>query len=199
MTGVPDPKGDAADSRVESVRLRLRWPPRAPGAQVRRIRQSGPCGRQLSCGRGHLDQTCRRLTVLRVVPRARQSGWPTIPGKGMLRWSPSSPVAGRGLGRKYAGLLAARGARVVVNDLGGSVTGDDAGTDAAAVPAAICHDQHHGRGKPERVIGQIVLQCLMDGDSRSDSPVHACCGRSGRPAYHCSTRRRVGFGSGSPP
>ncbi|GAY08458.1 oxidoreductase, short chain dehydrogenase/reductase family [Pseudonocardia sp. N23] len=40
--------------------------------------------------------------------------------------------AGRGLGRAYALALAARGARVVVNDLGGSLFGD--GTDAA--PAA---------------------------------------------------------------
>jgi NAD(P)-dependent dehydrogenase (short-subunit alcohol dehydrogenase family) len=40
--------------------------------------------------------------------------------------------AGRGLGAAYARLLAARGARVVVNDLGGSVTGDGASTDAAA-------------------------------------------------------------------
>jgi NAD(P)-dependent dehydrogenase (short-subunit alcohol dehydrogenase family) len=40
--------------------------------------------------------------------------------------------AGRGLGQQYALLLAARGARVVVNDLGGSVTGDGAG-EAAAV------------------------------------------------------------------
>jgi len=40
--------------------------------------------------------------------------------------------AGRGLGRAYARLLAERGARVVVNDLGGSMEGD--GTDAA--PAA---------------------------------------------------------------
>ena len=39
--------------------------------------------------------------------------------------------AGRGLGRQYALLLAARGARVVVNDLGGSVTGDGAGEEAA--------------------------------------------------------------------
>ena len=39
--------------------------------------------------------------------------------------------AGRGLGREYALLLASRGARVVVNDLGGSVTGDGAGGDAA--------------------------------------------------------------------
>ena len=39
--------------------------------------------------------------------------------------------AGRGLGREHALLLASRGARVVVNDLGGSVTGDGAGGDAA--------------------------------------------------------------------
>ena len=39
--------------------------------------------------------------------------------------------AGRGLGREYALLLASRGARVVVNDLGGSVTGDGAGGDPA--------------------------------------------------------------------
>lgn len=40
--------------------------------------------------------------------------------------------AGRGLGRQYALALAARGARVVVNDLGGSVTGDGSEEDAAA-------------------------------------------------------------------
>jgi NAD(P)-dependent dehydrogenase (short-subunit alcohol dehydrogenase family) len=39
--------------------------------------------------------------------------------------------AGRGLGREHARLLAERGARVVVNDLGGSVTGDGSGGDAA--------------------------------------------------------------------
>ncbi|MBB3752250.1 NAD(P)-dependent dehydrogenase (short-subunit alcohol dehydrogenase family) [Mycolicibacterium sp. BK634] len=39
--------------------------------------------------------------------------------------------AGRGLGREYALLLAARGARVVVNDLGGSVTGGGSETDPA--------------------------------------------------------------------
>lgn len=39
--------------------------------------------------------------------------------------------AGRGLGAEYARLLAARGARIVVNDLGSSVTGDGAATDAA--------------------------------------------------------------------
>src|SRR5947209_6036767 len=33
--------------------------------------------------------------------------------------------AGRGLGRAYALLLASRGAKVVVNDTGGNVSGDD--------------------------------------------------------------------------
>ncbi|OBH62769.1 SDR family NAD(P)-dependent oxidoreductase [Mycobacterium sp. E2479] len=41
--------------------------------------------------------------------------------------------AGNGLGRQYALLLASRGARVVVNDIGGSVTGD--GSDAAVAGA----------------------------------------------------------------
>lgn len=42
--------------------------------------------------------------------------------------------AGGGLGKEYALLLASRGARVVVNDIGGSVTGD--GSDTAAAEAA---------------------------------------------------------------
>jgi NAD(P)-dependent dehydrogenase (short-subunit alcohol dehydrogenase family) len=40
--------------------------------------------------------------------------------------------AGRGIGRAYAELLAARGARVVVNDLGGSIDGAGADTGPAA-------------------------------------------------------------------
>jgi NAD(P)-dependent dehydrogenase (short-subunit alcohol dehydrogenase family) len=39
--------------------------------------------------------------------------------------------AGAGLGRAYALLLASRGAKVVVNDLGGSVKGGGASTRAA--------------------------------------------------------------------
>ncbi|MGI8492792.1 MAG: SDR family NAD(P)-dependent oxidoreductase, partial [Acidimicrobiales bacterium] len=39
--------------------------------------------------------------------------------------------AGGGLGRAHALLLASRGARVVVNDLGGSVSGDGADQSAA--------------------------------------------------------------------
>lgn len=42
--------------------------------------------------------------------------------------------AGGGLGKQYALLLASRGARIVVNDVGGSVTGD--GTDSEAANAA---------------------------------------------------------------
>jgi NAD(P)-dependent dehydrogenase (short-subunit alcohol dehydrogenase family) len=40
--------------------------------------------------------------------------------------------AGGGLGKQYALLLAARGARVVVNDIGGSVTGVGSNTEAAS-------------------------------------------------------------------
>ncbi|MGV0804142.1 SDR family NAD(P)-dependent oxidoreductase [Mycolicibacterium setense] len=43
--------------------------------------------------------------------------------------------AGRGLGREYALLLASRGAKVVVNDPGGSLTGD--GTDSAPAQAVV--------------------------------------------------------------
>ena len=43
--------------------------------------------------------------------------------------------AGGGLGKQYALLLSSRGARVVVNDIGGSVTGD--GSDAATAGAVV--------------------------------------------------------------
>ncbi|OBF97553.1 short-chain dehydrogenase [Mycobacterium sp. 852014-52450_SCH5900713] len=43
--------------------------------------------------------------------------------------------AARGLGRQYALLLASRGARVVVNDTGGSVTGNGSNAEAAHVAA----------------------------------------------------------------
>jgi NAD(P)-dependent dehydrogenase (short-subunit alcohol dehydrogenase family) len=50
--------------------------------------------------------------------------------------------AGGGLGKQYALLLAARGARVVVNDTGGSVTG--AGSDVAAAEAAVAEIRERG-------------------------------------------------------
>ena len=49
--------------------------------------------------------------------------------------------AGRGLGKQYALLLAARGARIVVNDLGGSVTGEGSEVDAAQAVAQEINDQ----------------------------------------------------------
>jgi NAD(P)-dependent dehydrogenase (short-subunit alcohol dehydrogenase family) len=49
--------------------------------------------------------------------------------------------AGRGLGKQYALLLAARGARIVVNDLGGSVTGVGAEKDTAHATAREINDQ----------------------------------------------------------
>lgn len=45
--------------------------------------------------------------------------------------------AGNGLGRAYALLLASRGAKVVVNDLGGSVTGDSKGEQVHAADAVV--------------------------------------------------------------
>jgi NAD(P)-dependent dehydrogenase (short-subunit alcohol dehydrogenase family) len=50
--------------------------------------------------------------------------------------------AGGGLGKQYALLLASRGARVVVNDTGGSVTGAGADTDAATT--AVEEIRQHG-------------------------------------------------------
>jgi NAD(P)-dependent dehydrogenase (short-subunit alcohol dehydrogenase family) len=47
--------------------------------------------------------------------------------------------AGGGLGRQYALLLASRGARIVVNDTGGSVTGDGSNGEAASAVASEIH------------------------------------------------------------
>ena len=59
--------------------------------------------------------------------------------------------AGRGIGRAYALLLASRGARVVVNDLGGSIQGRgvDAGV-ASRVAAEIAGRGWVGHCRRER-------------------------------------------------
>ncbi|MCT9084837.1 SDR family NAD(P)-dependent oxidoreductase, partial [Streptomyces fulvoviolaceus] len=74
--------------------------------------------------------------------------------------------AGRGLGRAYARLLAERGAKVVVNDLGGSIEGDgsDAGpaqkvvdeiTAAGGTAVADTHDVSTPEGG-EAIIGTAL-------------------------------------------
>ena len=65
--------------------------------------------------------------------------------------------AGRGIGREHALMLAEHGAKVVVNDLGGSV--DGSGGDVAPGPAGRRRDQGHrrrGRGQRRRrvVVGR---------------------------------------------
>ena len=55
--------------------------------------------------------------------------------------------AGGGLGRAHALLFARHGARVVVNDLGGSVTGEGESNDADLTVALI---EEQGRGRAER-------------------------------------------------
>src|SRR6201992_4322969 len=56
--------------------------------------------------------------------------------------------AGGGLGKQYALLLASRGARVVVNDTGGSVTGAGGNTDAATTAAEEIR-RHGGEAIPD--------------------------------------------------
>jgi NAD(P)-dependent dehydrogenase (short-subunit alcohol dehydrogenase family) len=61
-----------------------------------------------------------------------------VPSSNDMRFDEQVAVitgAGGGLGKQYAQLLASRGARVVVNDTGGSVTGTGSNTDAAHAAA----------------------------------------------------------------
>ncbi|CAN5466275.1 SDR family NAD(P)-dependent oxidoreductase [soil metagenome] len=85
--------------------------------------------------------------------------------------------AGRGLGREYALLLASRGARVVVNDLGGSVTGDGSGRDAAEVTVEEINRaggqavaDNHSVATPEG--GQAIIDTALDTWGRVDIVVN---------------------------
>ena len=84
---------------------------------------------------------------------------------------------GRGLGREYALLLASRGARVVVNDVGGSLTGD--GADEG--PAAAVVDEIRSAGgdavaSTDSVAtaagGQAVIDVAMQQFGRVDVLIH---------------------------
>ncbi|PRI13213.1 short-chain dehydrogenase [Mycobacterium shigaense] len=81
--------------------------------------------------------------------------------------------AAAGLGREYALLLASRGARLVVNDIGGSVTGD--GSDAAAAGAVVDEIRrqggaavadNHSVASPEG--GQAVIDTALNTWGRVD-------------------------------
>jgi NAD(P)-dependent dehydrogenase (short-subunit alcohol dehydrogenase family) len=85
--------------------------------------------------------------------------------------------AGRGLGRAYALLLASRGARVVVNDTGASVTGDcvDAGP-ANDVVQEIRAEGGYAVACTESVAtpagGRAIIQSALDHYSRIDVLIH---------------------------
>ena len=85
--------------------------------------------------------------------------------------------AGRGLGREYALLLASKGAKIVVNDLGGSIKGDgsDAGPAnevveeirAAGGEAVACTDSV---ATPEG--GKAIIEAALDRFGRIDVLIH---------------------------
>jgi NAD(P)-dependent dehydrogenase (short-subunit alcohol dehydrogenase family) len=85
--------------------------------------------------------------------------------------------AGRGLGRSYALLLASRGAKVVVNDTGASLTGDGADTGPAE---EVVREIEAAGGKAfactESVAtaagGQVIIQTALDHFGRIDVLIH---------------------------
>jgi NAD(P)-dependent dehydrogenase (short-subunit alcohol dehydrogenase family) len=84
--------------------------------------------------------------------------------------------SGRGLGRLYALEMARRGARLVINDTGGSITGE--GTDAAVADAVVDEIRRSGGGavasydsvaSPEG--GAAIVQTALDAFGRIDALV----------------------------
>lgn len=85
--------------------------------------------------------------------------------------------AGRGLGRAYAMLLASRGAKVVVNDPGGSLTGD--GTDSGPAEAVVEEITSAGgqavacaASVATRDGGKAIIQTALDAYGRIDILIH---------------------------
>ncbi|MGA5543666.1 SDR family NAD(P)-dependent oxidoreductase [Mycobacterium sp. NPDC051198] len=85
--------------------------------------------------------------------------------------------AGRGLGREYALLLASKGAKVVVNDPGGSLTGDGADT----APAQQVADEIVSAGGEAIAVtdsvataegGQAIIDAAIDRFGRIDILIH---------------------------
>ncbi len=85
--------------------------------------------------------------------------------------------AGGGLGRQHALLLASRGARVVVNDVGGSVTGEGTDSGPAETVAREIRDRGgeavadtHSVATPDG--GQAIVQTALDAYGRIDVVVN---------------------------
>ncbi len=84
---------------------------------------------------------------------------------------------GRGLGRAYAELLAARGAKVVVNDLGVSLKGDGIGEDPAgetvnAIKAAGGEAVANADSVATPEGGRAIIQSALDHYGRIDILIH---------------------------
>ena len=77
--------------------------------------------------------------------------------------------AGNGLGRSYALLLASRGCKVVVNDLGGSHTGDGAGT----APADKVVDENAAPAGPVDVAAVLKARAAAKKGGRKGKPASA--------------------------
>lgn len=85
--------------------------------------------------------------------------------------------AGRGLGRAYALMLAARGAKVVVNDTGGTLTGD--GADPSAAQQVVTEIETAG-GEAATCVesvataagGRAIIQTALDHYGRIDILIH---------------------------
>ena len=82
--------------------------------------------------------------------------------------------AGNGLGRSHALLFGSRGAKVVVNDLGGSGSGE--GSDAAVADVVVADIKASGGdavANPDSVTdGDKIIQCAMDTFGRVDVVVN---------------------------
>jgi len=85
--------------------------------------------------------------------------------------------AGRGIGREIALLLASRGAKVVVNDLGGSVDGEGADNDpanqtVADIRAAGGEAVTNGDSVADPVGGEHIVQTALDSFGRIDAVIN---------------------------
>lgn len=85
--------------------------------------------------------------------------------------------SGRGIGREFALALASEGAKVVVNDLGGSVDGEGADTSPAQqvvdeIKAAGGEAVANGESVAEWLSANHIIQCALDNFGRIDGVIN---------------------------